>query len=158
MRCNLFKEPTSRCIQDFIALRKLLLSAFPFAFMYPLETAQRLVDRVSEEGARSAVAAECRRFITHVCRDEQLLQCFFTHRFFKDPKSFAAFAQTHQKSPACKIKDIENTAGCLQIEISDRNELTKRDYSRKGELLEQLYSKIEESNQRIAGKLREAQA
>ena len=89
--------------------------------MYPLETAEKLVDRVSEEGVRSVVAAECRRFITHICRDEQLLQCFITHRFFKDPKSFTSFAQTHQKAPASKIKDIENIDGCLQIEISDRN-------------------------------------
>jgi hypothetical protein len=34
----------------------------------------------------------------------------------------------------------------------------KRDYTRKGELMEQLYVKLDESNQRIAGKLKEAQA
>jgi hypothetical protein len=80
--------------------------SFPFAFLYPLETAEKLRERVGEEGVRAAVAAECRRFITHVCRDEQLLQCFFTHRFFKDPKPFAAFATTHQKQPATRIRDI----------------------------------------------------
>jgi hypothetical protein len=114
---------------------------------------------VGEEGVRGAVVAECRRFINYVCRNEQLLQCFYTHRFFKE-NNFQAFLSNHksQRETANRIKALENAEGCVQIEISDKNELVKRDYVRKSGLLEQIYAKFDESNARIAGKVREVQA
>ena len=42
------------------------------------------------------MVTECRKFINFVCKNEQLLQCFYTHRFFKE-KNFQSFVNAHKE-------------------------------------------------------------
>ena len=41
MRSNLLREHTTRRVEDFLALRGLLVKSFPFAFMPPLEVSEK---------------------------------------------------------------------------------------------------------------------
>lgn len=52
MRSNLLKEQATRRIQDFLALRKLLVKSFPFTFIYPLEITEKQLERVGDETVR----------------------------------------------------------------------------------------------------------
>ena len=52
---------------------------------------------------------------------------------------------------------LKNTEGCVPVELSDDNELMKKDYSKKSEMFDKMWKSISDSNIRIIQNLKNIQ-
>lgn len=55
------------------------------------------------------------------------------------------------------VKMLKNTEGCVPVELSDDNELMKKDYSKKSEMFDKMWKSISDSNIRIIQNLKNIQ-
>ena len=52
---------------------------------------------------------------------------------------------------------LKNTEGCVPVELSDDNELMKKDYSKKSEMFDKMWKSISDSNIRIIQNIKNIQ-
>ena len=134
---NIFEEPVERTIEDFVFLRKALKTTLPFTFIPPLNVTDKDLENIEKDFVRNSLINECLSFINNVCKNEQLFENYYTFRFFRELK-YPNYIE-HKKKLSEKlinhVKLLKNTEGCVEIELSDANEVTKKDFSKKSEQL-----------------------